>query len=318
MKKNSFLKLISVILILASMVTFVACSPDSKDDDKSEEMNVTEEGLTFSLTPNGMGYNLLSARECEEENIVIPATYGSQGLPVTGIAKTAFGENTTVKSIYIPEGVTYLYAETFKECTALEKIEVAEANPDFASVDGCLYDKDITTLLRCPPAKQESTFTLPETVVEIEEEALLRYKNLKTVELNDGLKKIGDFAFSCCENLESITFPDSVDTIGEAAFQLCMNMQSVTFGSGFKTRDTVNSEGEVTRYVQEIGKFAFYFCDDIVSINYNGTVADFEALNIDVSCFLSTVLTDQVTCTDGSMTLPKLEGKLELPAYIGK
>lgn len=318
MKKKVFLKLVSVLLILASMVTLVACSSDSKDDKGEEEMNVTEEGLTFSLTPNGMGYNLLSARECEEENIVIPATYGSQGLPVTGIVKTAFGENTTMKSIYIPEGVTYLYAETFKECTALEKIEVAEANPDFTSIDGCLYDKDVTTLLRCPPAKQETTFTLPETVVKIDEEALLRYKNLKNIVLNDGLKKIGDFAFSCCENLESITFPDSVDTIGEAAFQLCMNMRSVTFGSGFKTRDTVNSAGEVTRYVQEIGKFAFYFCDDIVSINYNGTVADFEALNIDVSCFLSTVLTDQVVCTDGNMTLPKLEGKLELPAYIGK
>ena len=136
MKKKVFLKLVSVLLILASMVTLVACSSDSKDDKGEEEMNVTEEGLTFSLTPNGMGYNLLSARECEEENIVIPATYGSQGLPVTGIVKTAFGENTTVKSIYIPEGVTYLYAETFKECTVLEKIEVAEANPDFTSIDG--------------------------------------------------------------------------------------------------------------------------------------------------------------------------------------
>ena len=321
MKNSLFLKLISVLLILASMVTLVACSPDSKGEDE-EEMEVSKEGLVFSLAANGMGYNLRSAKECIDENIVIPATYTdektSQSLPVTSIGVTAFVENKEVKSIYIPEGVTYIHADAFSECESLEKIEVSEANKEFLSVDGCLYTKDGKTLLKCPQARKESTLSLPDTVVTISDEAIKNYKNLKTIELNEGLKEIGKFAFSCCVNLESITFPDSMDTIGEAAFQLCSSMRSVTFGSGFKTRDTFNGEGEVTKYVQEVGKFAFYFCDDIANIKYNGTVADFEALNIDVSCFLSTVLTDKVECTDGLMTLPKLEGKLELPAYIGQ
>jgi hypothetical protein len=64
----------------------------------------------------------------------------------------------------------------------------------------------------------------------------------------------------------------------------------------------------------EVGMFAFYFCKNISTIRYNGTVEEFNKLHMDVSCFLSTTMTKNVQCSDGIAELPKLDGQNELPA----
>lgn len=79
----------------------------------------------------------------------------------------------------------------------LENIEVSPANPFFRSVDGVLFDKDVTRLVQCPGAKS-GRYEIPATVVEI-----------------------SPFAFSGCRNLTEIRIPDSVKTVGERAFNDC-------------------------------------------------------------------------------------------------
>lgn len=39
--------------------------------------------------------------------------------------------------------------------------------------------------------------------------------NLKVVQFNEGLKEIGDFAFSECESLKKLIFPESINFIGK-------------------------------------------------------------------------------------------------------
>ena len=45
------------------------------------------------------------------------------------------------------------------------------------------------------------------SVVEVQDKAFKDCKELREVVLNEGLKKIGKYAFSCCRLLESITLP---------------------------------------------------------------------------------------------------------------
>ena len=77
---------------------------------------------------------------------------------------------------------------------------------------------------------------------------------------------------------------------------------------------------EIMNYVINIICFkrriakTFYFCKNISTIRYTGTKEDFEALHMDVSCFLSTTMTDDVICAGGQKAkLPELQGQLELP-----
>jgi len=87
----------------------------------------------------------------------------------------------------------------------LTAIGVSEGNPNYASVDGVLYDKAMTTLVACPAGKP-GAFTIPNSVT-----------------------AIGDYAFAVCTALTSVTIPDSVTTIGNYAFVVCTALIQMYF-----------------------------------------------------------------------------------------
>ena len=62
-----------------------------------------------------------------------------------------------------------------------------------------------------------SEITLPESVKEIEDFSFSHH-HIKKITLNEGLEKIGQYAFASTENLESITLPSTVKYIEDKAF----------------------------------------------------------------------------------------------------
>ena len=299
--KKFLIKLIAALLIMASMVTFAACeSADNGDGGSNNGNNVyngpkaedltPSEGLTFALTSDKKGYQLKSASKCKDSKIVIPSTYslnGCEALPVTTIAAGAFKSNTkTLEEVYIPDSVTKIASGTEKTLGAFE---------------------DCTSL---------TTVVCGSGLLEIGNRAFYNCKSIKTLVLQEGVTKFGSHAFAGCESIETIVIPDSVTSIGESCYQRCSGATSVILGAGLKTQDTVKN-GKVTKNKDEIGKFAFYFCKNISTVKYNGTKEDFEALHMDVSCFLSTTMTDYVICKGGEKSkIPELEGQNELPVDL--
>lgn len=85
---------------------------------------------------------------------------------------------------------------------SLQRINVAKGNPKFASEDGVLFDKDRKTLL-CFPCGRTGTYTVPESVLEI-----------------------GEDAFSGCDKLEKLIIPETVVNIGRNAF---MNVPHIVY-----------------------------------------------------------------------------------------
>ena len=101
-----------------------------------------------------------------------------------------------------------------------------------------------------------------EGVTSIGDAAFLKYWNLRSVELHEGLEEIGDFAFSCCvnpnpgsENLESIHIPSTVTKIGSGCFSGCKTLKEVTFEPGSK--------------LETIGENAFSDCHKDLIIYYS-------------------------------------------------
>ena len=70
-------------------------------------------------------------------------------------------------------------------------------------------------------------FIIPENVTEIDAEA---FENcvFSSIELPQGLKKIGVWSFGNCLNITSIVIPDNVEEIGAFAFGGCSNLTDVT------------------------------------------------------------------------------------------
>ena len=111
------------------------------------------------------------------------------------IGNSAFYNCDSLTSITIGNGVTSIGDDAFSHCDSLTSIEVSEQNSNYKSIDGVLYSKDGTTLIRYPEGKTATQFTIPNSV-----------------------EAIGNYVFSDCRRLTSITIPNSVKAIGRFAF----------------------------------------------------------------------------------------------------
>lgn len=93
----------------------------------------------------------------------------------------------------------------------LQKINVSPDNKDYTSVDGVLFNKDKTTLIKYPRGKKDTSYIIP-----------------------DGVTVICNRAFHDCDALKSVKIPDSVDTLGSYAFYGCEQLKDVTLPGGLK------------------------------------------------------------------------------------
>lgn len=143
------------------------------------------------------------------------------------IGDYAFSRATKLKEIYIPKGVTSIGRQAFTHTEALENIHVDPANPNYKSVDGVLYDKNMTRLIAYPANRSGSHYQTPETLKEIEQYAFAGNHQLESITLNENLVSIGDFAFQDAE-IKEIILPSSLEHIGRLAFQRAEEIEKLT------------------------------------------------------------------------------------------
>ena len=82
---------------------------------------------------------------------------------------------------------------------------MAKSNPNYTSVDGVLYDKEMNTLMQYPEGKTTPEYIAPKSLRNLGPYAFFGNKKLTTVDLPAGVASIGDFAFGWCQNLSSLT-----------------------------------------------------------------------------------------------------------------
>lgn len=121
-------------------------------------------------------------------------------------------------------------SQTFNGCTSLQSITVESGNANFVSVEGVLFNKDVTTIICCPKVKG-GTYTVPTSVTSIGDQAFEACALLKSVNLPAGLKSIGSQAFASCRELTALIIPNGVTTIGTTAFSGCSSLASVVLPS---------------------------------------------------------------------------------------
>ena len=153
-----------------------------------------------------------------------------------------------VEIVNIPATVKKIYDDAILYCYNFKAINVDEDNALYSSADGVLFNKDKTELIKCPTAKNCTTYTVPETVMTIDNSAFEGCTLIQNILLPEGLKEIGKAAFFDCE-LTKVTIPKSVETIGETAFGYVYNFD--TKSNYFKISCYKDTAGE--NYARENG-----------------------------------------------------------------
>ena len=194
------------------------------------------------------------------------------------IGAGAFQGCSGLTSISIPEGVTTIGARAFGGCSSLN-ISVNENNTKYSSVNGMLLDKEKTTLIAYPSAKETVT-NVPTSVTTIGNDAFYGCKSLTSISIPSSVTSIGEAAFSGCSSLTSITIPsEGVKSIGNGAFDGCKSLTSISipssvtsigetafFGCSSLTSITIPSEG-----IKSIGNAAFSGCSGLTTVTMKAT-----------------------------------------------
>ena len=126
--------------------------------------------------------------------------------------------------LILPASVEKLSSTTFKEGgVSVDSIVVDPENKHFASVDGVLYNKDLTEIIYYPWrfwSNESVNYVAPKSLKSIADYAFGSVMNLESVTLPDGLEYIGNYAFAGASSLKSVNIPSTVTHIGTDAFAL--------------------------------------------------------------------------------------------------
>ncbi|MDD1772268.1 MAG: leucine-rich repeat protein [Methanomassiliicoccales archaeon] len=184
-----------------------------------------------------------------DSTLVIPGDI--DGISVTTIFDNAFvGHLSQTISVSIPANITSIGATPFLQAVNLTSITVDPDNPSYASIDGVLYDKNITTLIEYPAGNANGSVTIPSSVTRIEFSAFAYSAKLTSVTIPESVTSIGAAAFAECTSLSSVTISNSVTVIDDFTFQYCSALTSVT----------------IPENTTSIGAWAFYGCSSITNI----------------------------------------------------
>lgn len=148
---------------------------------------------------------------------------------VSSIESGAFDYCTNLTNINIPTNV-YSIGGTFRNCTKLISITVDEANAQYCSTDGVLFNKSKTELIKYPCAKSGG-YNIPSTVNIIKNAAFGACAELSEVSIPESVQYIEAEAFTNCTKLTSITIPPAVTTIEYGTFENCSNLSGVIIPS---------------------------------------------------------------------------------------
>lgn len=271
--------LILIVAVFAiSMILLSACDTQTAGD--------VQDGITFREVEDG--YEVVSVDQTKD-SYTVPVTYKDK--PVVAIGNNAFYNAANIKQIVLPEGIlrigTFAFygcksiasitipasvqeigAPAFAFCTNLKSIEVASGNTVYMSKNNTIFDMDGKAIAGC------SVSVLP----------------------NDGsVKAIGASAFRSCflaaqsdseTAVTSFVIPSGVTAIGEAAFVCDVALQEIS----------------IPATVTQIDKFAFQGCVALKTIHFNGSKAQWEAIQ-KAEDYLLNVASCKVICTDGEISL---------------
>lgn len=143
------------------------------------------------------------------------------------LGNAVFSNNTSLKKIVLPKNLKNLGSGVFAGCDNLTTIEIAKENPNFIFEKNALYDKEKTILYCFTEGAKSTSYSMPDSVVDVDEYAFWGNDSLKEILFSTNLKEIPAFAFSNCRNLLAVSIPYSVKSIDSKAFENCINLQKV-------------------------------------------------------------------------------------------
>lgn len=136
----------------------------------------------------------------------------------------ALGNNPMLTSVHLPASFASLDAGSLINAS-LENITVESGNESYVSLQGALFDKNKTTLVRWPASNTTFTGVFMPSVKAIARNGCMYLKRNKVI-LSDYITTLGMMSFYGAE-IESVVLGSGVETVAIQAFSGCENLSSI-------------------------------------------------------------------------------------------
>lgn len=250
----------------------VVSVPVETPSDSSETLrtqDITSGYWTYSLgssvyTAKVTGYSGYSS------SVSIPNTVTYNGITyrVTELAENLFKNNTTIRSITLPQNLAVIGNNAFYNCSNLSSITINSTHlNNLPYYSKAFYNAGINT--RGINVTFGSGVTrIPSYLFSVYDTSYNSgngtYARISSICISDSITEIGSYAFRNCYNLSTIYMGSKVKTIGESAFENCYPLSSIT----------------IPETTTSIGNNAFYNCSNLSSITIKATnLSDFPYYN---------------------------------------
>lgn len=175
---------------------YSVCKPSRYDAELQMGYSVSLGKVTIEYTSGNI-----------EGDCVIPGKI--DGCPVTTIRESAFNFEPDMDSVLIPASVTKIEGTFAMQCFNLENIYVDENNRYFSSVDGNLFNKEKTELLRYAIGNNRKEYTIPDFVTTINEFAFIRKYGTLKLNVPASVTIIEDYVFYNAHHLYYINVDEN-------------------------------------------------------------------------------------------------------------
>ena len=223
------------------------------------------DGIRYDITSfTDLTVKASSVSESITSELSIPSKvqFNGKELNVIEVSDEFAISNTTISSLIINDGITYIGEKAFKNCTNLTTINIAQSVTQIGKecFYGCTALKNfnnqgiitlgIKSFAECNNLEEisienldslkEGTFinctkltncNLP-NIKSIEKEAFKNCQSLKEYNIPNNVTSIGESAFEGCSNISMIIIPNNVYELGKNAFNHCTSLTSISIGSG--------------------------------------------------------------------------------------
>lgn len=190
--------------------------------------NDTTSLLEFPMARSGQYFipNKVRIIKAEAFKVCIGLEYIRLSDSLEFIGSEAFFCCQNLDSIYIPKNVETIGFEAFAGNISLKKIVVDELNLYYSSLEGVLFNKDQSQLIRYPGGITGS-YVVPNTVNRLNDKAFSFHEHITSVEIPGFINYIGVSCFDNCHILSDIDLGFGVDSICSRAFSQCTLLDSI-------------------------------------------------------------------------------------------
>ena len=209
---------------------------------------------------------------------------------VESIGTSAFNRCSSLQEVVFGKGLASIGSMCFNYCHKLERFVVDEANPNFKSVDGVLYNKNVDTLVLYPQGRPDASFTMPETVKHIGPYGIYEPQLLQAVTVSPILETIDEFGMAGIALTGVLKLPATITSIHFKAFQYDDGVTAFELPescAAYATVDGVLYDKAVTHLlvypagrldvsyetpdtVRTVGSYAFHSCKYLENIRLTG------------------------------------------------